>query len=77
MDDEFQFFRTELDPFPITIITMNANFLLVYSEKEQLQELLLDPNIKIRNCSQFVGLSNKYHNIAIRTRKYNQKLIFA
>lgn len=77
MDTEYQFFRTELDPFPITIITMNANFLLVYSEKEQLRELLLDLNIKIRDCSQFVGLSNKYHRIAIRTREDNQKLIFA
>ena len=42
-----------------------------------IQDLLIKDNIIIRDCSNFIGLSDKYFRVAVRTRKENQKLLSA
>ncbi len=42
-----------------------------------LREQLLGYGIAIRDCSNFVGLGNKYFRVAVRTREENIKLIHA
>jgi threonine-phosphate decarboxylase len=42
-----------------------------------IQDLLIKDNIVIRDCSNFIGLSDKYFRVAVRTRKENQKLLKA
>lgn len=42
-----------------------------------LREQLLGYGIAIRDCSNFVGLGNKYFRVAVRTREENVKLIHA
>jgi threonine-phosphate decarboxylase len=38
---------------------------------------LIKDNIIIRDCSNFIGLSDKYFRVAVRTREENQKLLSA
>ena len=40
-----------------------------------LRERLLEHGIAIRDCSNFLGLNNKYFRVAVRTRKENTTLI--
>jgi len=42
-----------------------------------LREQLLEHGIAIRNCSNFLGLNNKYFRVAVRTREENMMLICA
>jgi threonine-phosphate decarboxylase len=41
----------------------------------KIQTNLLQNNILIRNCSNFVGLDESYFRVAVKTRKDNQKLL--
>jgi threonine-phosphate decarboxylase len=42
-----------------------------------IQRLLIKNNIIIRDCSNFIGLSDKYFRVAVKTREENQKLLSA
>jgi len=42
-----------------------------------LREQLLEHGIAIRDCSNFLGLNDKYFRVAVRTREENNKLIHA
>jgi threonine-phosphate decarboxylase len=42
-----------------------------------LREHLLDDGIAIRDCSNFIGLNDKYFRVAVRTRDENMRLIAA
>lgn len=58
----------------------SANFILVRIDMEgitstMVHDLLIKNNIVIRDCSNFVGLSNKYFRVAVRTREENQRLL--
>ena len=60
----------------------SVNFVLVKIDdagitSSKVQELLMESNIIIRNCSNFVGLNEKYFRVAVRTREENQKLLNA
>ena len=66
-----------IQPFKPTV-----NFILVRIEdrgitSSEVQNLLLKNNILIRNCSNFVGLDEKYFRVAVKTREENQKLLSA
>ncbi len=66
-----------IHPFQPTV-----NFILVRIEDSgitlsKIQNLLLKNNILIRNCSNFVGLDEKYFRVAVKTREDNQKLLNA
>ena len=60
----------------------SVNFILVRIHNAEItssgiQDLLINDNIIIRDCSNFIGLSDKYFRVAVRTRKENQKLLSA
>jgi len=64
-----------LRPFKPTV-----NFVLVMIDdagltSSKIRNLLLEKNIIIRDCSNFVGLNEKYFRVAVRTRVENQKLL--
>ena len=40
-----------------------------------LREQLLEHGIAIRDCSNFLGLNNKYFRVAVRTREENTMLV--
>jgi len=66
-----------IQPFQPTV-----NFILVRIDdvgitSSEIQNLLLKKNILIRNCSNFVGLDEKYFRVAVKTRQDNQKLLNA
>ncbi|MEP9410890.1 MAG: threonine-phosphate decarboxylase [Candidatus Brocadia sp.] len=59
-----------------------ANYILVRIERKgmtssSLRNQLLDYGIAIRDCSNFVGLNDKYFRVAVRTRDENMRLIAA
>lgn len=54
----------------------DANFLLFYG-KENLDVLLLEKGIAIRNCSNYQNLGPGWYRIAVRTHEENEKLINA
>ncbi|MBT6050778.1 MAG: aminotransferase class I/II-fold pyridoxal phosphate-dependent enzyme, partial [Candidatus Scalindua sp.] len=66
-----------IHPFQPTV-----NFILVRIEdirvtSSEIQNRLLKNNILIRNCSNFVGLDEKYFRVAVKTREGNMKLLSA
>lgn len=66
-----------IQPFQPTV-----NFILVRIgdsgiTSSAIQSLLLKNNILIRNCSNFVGLDEKYFRVAVKTREENRKLLSA
>ena len=56
-----------------------TNFILIKSKlrSSNLQKKLLKKKILIRDCSNFRGLNNYYIRVAVKTRKENQKLLYA
>lgn len=73
---EREFLTEQLHKIGIRTFTSEANFILFKSEK-QLDEFLLKEKIAIRNCSNYIGLSEGYFRIAVRTRTENEALILA
>jgi threonine-phosphate decarboxylase len=65
---------TGLKPYP-----PEANFILVRIETDlsstKLQEDLAKKGILIRDCSNFVGLNDKFFRVAVRKREENLRLI--
>ncbi|MBT1072463.1 threonine-phosphate decarboxylase CobD [Pelotalea chapellei] len=63
----------------LTVYPSSANFLLVEISSgctsTELQGLLLKEHILIRDCSSFVGLSDRFFRIAIRTAEENRRLV--
>jgi threonine-phosphate decarboxylase len=65
----------ELEKLPLMVFPSKGNFLLFKSPtKNMLQELLIR-GIKVRDCSQFYGLSSAYCRIAIRKHSDNELLL--
>jgi threonine-phosphate decarboxylase len=60
----------------------SVNFVLVRigngeTTSSNLHDLLIKDKIIIRDCSNFIGLSDKYFRVAVRTRDENQRLLSA
>ncbi|MHC4454462.1 MAG: threonine-phosphate decarboxylase CobD, partial [Planctomycetota bacterium] len=60
----------------------SVNFVLVKIENvgmtsSKVRNLLMENNIVIRDCSNFVGLNEKYFRVAVKTREENRKLLNA
>ena len=60
----------------------SVNFILVRIHNAEItssriQDLLAKDNIIIRDCSNFIGLNDKYFRVAVKTREENQKLLSA
>lgn len=74
VEKERLFLAIGLTRLGIRVISGEANFLLVYSEKD-LYGILLGEGILIRNCRNFRGLSEGFYRIAVRTREENERLL--
>lgn len=66
---------TELNRLPLKVFPSHGNFLLLKSDTESIRIKLLSKGIKVRDCSQFYGLSSEYFRIAIRQHSDNGILI--
>jgi threonine-phosphate decarboxylase len=69
-----------LEQFPqFKLYPSSANFLLVEIKEglsaRELKERLIHHRILIRDCSSFMGLTNSFFRIAVRSREENQRLL--
>ena len=68
----------ELESIGISYIQSDANYILIYYEgKESLYEKLLEKNILIRDCQNYIGLKKGYYRIAIKRKEENDRLLTA
>ena len=68
----------ELESIGISYIPSDANYILIYYEgKESLYEKLLEKNILIRDCQNYIGLKKGYYRIAIKRKEENDRLLTA
>lgn len=72
--EERRFLEEQLERLGIETISSEANYILMYSEKDLFHELKKD-KILIRDCSDYRGLTKGWYRIAVRKRKENQILI--
>lgn len=61
----------------IQIVPSVANFILAKAPVTNFNRLLLEQGIKVRDCSQFFGLSDSYCRFAVRTHEENERLVEA
>ncbi|MCI9565685.1 MAG: aminotransferase class I/II-fold pyridoxal phosphate-dependent enzyme [Eubacterium sp.] len=72
---EREFMQGSLKRLPVKVYPSRTNFLLFFCKDSLLVEKLRHYNIKVRDCSEFYSLSNRYHRIAVSTRKNNQYFV--
>lgn len=70
----------KLEQFPqFRVYPSNVNYLLVEIKKgisaRELRDRLLPQRILIRDCSSFIGLSERFFRIAVRSSEDNQRLL--
>ena len=75
LPDEREWLTAELTKLPLKVYPSQGNFLLFRSSMEDIRQRLLEKGIKVRDCSQFYGLSSEFCRIAIRERNDNELLI--
>jgi threonine-phosphate decarboxylase len=80
VNKETEFLFSELSRITgLKLYPAEANFIFVKIETElsstKLQEDLAKKGILIRDCSNFVGLNNKFFRVAVRKREENLRLI--
>lgn len=68
--------RRELAASGLAVYPGEANFLLVYSEQELVRPLG-GKGCRVRDCSNFTGLTKGYFRAAVRTREENDRLLAA
>ena len=73
-------FSRELSSFPrLTVYPSSTNFLLIEINSDitstELKQLLMEQMILIRDCSTFIGLSNRFFRVAVRTESENARLL--
>ena len=73
---ERDFLRTELAGSGLKVYESRANFLLLYSERN-LVKALSEKGVQVRDCSDYVGLSEGFFRVAVRKREENERLIRA
>lgn len=57
------------------VISGTANYILFYTDRTDLAQLLLERGIAIRDCSNYVGLGSGWYRVAVRLREENQRLL--
>lgn len=73
---EREFLSQELTSRRVKVFPSAANFLLLKSDRD-LEKILADKKIAIRNCSSYHGLDERFFRIAVRTHEENERLINA
>lgn len=74
VDTQRRFLAEELKKFGFILYPSEANFILLKSNTD-LEALLLEHKIAVRNCEDYNGLEKGFFRIAIRTRRENDILI--
>ena len=74
---EREYLYDELTALGFYVIKSHVNFLLFFSEDEQLFEKLMERGILIRDCSDFTGLKKDWYRVAVRMHTENAALIEA
>lgn len=62
---------------PVAAYPSAANYFLFYTDREGLEEYLLQRGILLRDCSNYPGLRRGYYRAAVRTAPENRRLIAA
>lgn len=57
------------------VIPGAANYILFYTDRTDLAQLLLERGIAIRDCSNYVGLGSGWYRVAVRLREENERLL--
>jgi len=75
-----EYLRRELEDMGILVFPSKANFLLLNIKGknitvEQLQEKLIQDNILIRNCANYIYLDEYYTRIAVKNKESNEYLV--
>ena len=76
IEEERERVAGELKSMGLKVYTGEANFLLIYSEKD-LYSGLLERGILVRDCSNYKGLQKGFIRIAIRRKEENDQLLDA
>ena len=71
---ERAYLREGLEELGIRVVSGEADFLLVQTDRP-LYEELLEKGILIRNCENFRGLGAGYYRIAVKSREENEGLL--
>lgn len=71
IQEERNYLFHELPLFGLDVYDSKANYLFMKGPKNFYDEMLKE-NILIRDCSNYLGLSNGFYRIAIKTREENQ-----
>ena len=66
--------REGLEKMGIRVVSGEADFLLIQTDRP-LYEELLKKGILIRDCENFRGLGKGYYRIAVKSRKENEVLL--
>lgn len=72
--NERAYLREELEKTGIRVVSGEADFLLLQTERP-LYEELLEQGILIRDCENFRGLKKGYYRIAVKSREENEVLL--
>ena len=67
----------ELKKLPMEVFPSQGNFLLCKNTAVNMRQALMEKGIKVRDCSQFYGLSWEYFRIAVGKHRDNELLIKA
>jgi len=76
--EERDYLSSELRALGFVVYPSDANFILFEESSEKssvLGEFLLKKGILLRNCGNFIGLSENFYRVAIRSHQENQRLI--
>ncbi len=74
ISSERRYLTEELKRLGIRVYPGEANYLLLYAEND-LCTRLMEHGIMVRDCSNYVGLTNGFLRIAVRTREENNLLL--
>ena len=77
IDVERKYLMDELTAKGYKVYPTEANFILFKAKDYNLADKLLEYNILIRDCSDYVGLGKGYYRVAIKLHNENEGLIIA
>lgn len=67
----------ELESLGLTVYPSEANYMLIKTDDPSLGEKLLSRGFQLRTCGGFIGLSDSFYRVAVRTEGENTALIEA
>ncbi len=75
VQNEREFLQENLSKLGLKYYNSQANYILFKCQDINLQLKLEQHGILIRSCANYIGLTNEFYRIAVKTREENEKLI--